>query len=294
MILVKLCGGLSNQMFQYAAARRLAAVHGTSVRIDTRWYDDIPAGATPRVYELDKLRITGIRATRWETIGTDGVRNTPPFERPIALYRKVRPRYRFVGERHFHFDPQILELPDNVCLFGYWMSEKYFSDSADQIRREFRFHSLSSPENEKYLARMAESASVAIHVRRGDYVSDPNVATIHGVCDVPYYERAIEIVRRHIPDPQFFVFSDDLDWARDNLPLTDDTEFLGHNRGTHSHEDLRLMMSARHNIIANSSFSWWGAWLNANDSKLVVAPNKWMNNPSFNARDVLPADWTRV
>jgi hypothetical protein len=294
VILVKLRGGLSNQMFQYAAARRLAALHSTSVRIDTSWYDGIPVGATPRTYELHHLQITGTRASRWETIGTDGVRNTPRTEIPVALYRKLRPRYRFVAERQFHFDPDVLALPDNVCLFGYWMSEKYFSDAAEIIRREFHFRNPPSPENEKWAARMRETDSVAIHVRRGDYAQDPAVAASHGQADVAYYRRAGDLVRDRVPHPQFFVFSDDPDWARDNLLLGDDVEYLSHNRGAASHEDLRLMSVADHNIIANSSFSWWAAWLNANPSKLVVAPAQWMKDPSFDTRDVLPTGWTAL
>ena len=294
MILVKLRSGLSNQMFQYAAARRLAAVHSTSVRIDTGWYDDIPPGATPRTYELHKLQITGTRASRWETIGTDGVRNTPKHELPVAFYRKVRPRYRFMAERHFHFDPDVLDLPDNVCLFGYWISESYFADAAHIIRHEFRFRSPPTPENEKWVARLIETDSVAIHVRRGDYASDPTVAANHGLCGVEYYRRAVDLMRSRVSDPRFFVFSDDLDWARDNLRLGDDAEFVSHNRGAASHEDLRLMGLARHNIIANSSFSWWGAWLNRNESKVVLAPERWMNDPSFDTRDVLPPGWIPV
>lgn len=294
MILVKLHDGLSNQMFQYAAARRLAAVHSTSVRIDTSWYDNIPVGATPRTYELHKLQITGTRASRWETIGTDGVRSTSRHQVPVALYRKVRPRYRFVSERHFHFDPEILDLRNNVCLFGYWMSEKYFADAAEIIRREFGFRDPPSPKNEKYAQRMRESDSVAIHVRRADYTMDPTVKANQGLCGVEYYRRALDLVRERLPDPCIFVFSDDLDWARDNLPIGDDAEFVSHNRGATSHEDLRLMSHARHNIIANSSFSWWGAWLNDNETKLVLAPERWMHNRSFDTRDVLPAGWTRV
>lgn len=294
MILVKLRGGLSNQMFQYAASRRLAAVHSTSVRIDTSWYDNIPVGATPRTYELHKLQITGTLASRWEKIGTDGVRNTPPHMIPVALYRKARARYRFIGERHFHFDPEILGLPDKVCLFGYWISEKYFADAAGIIRQEFQFRSPLSPENEGWTARIRATNSVAVHVRRGDYVSDPTVAANHGTCNVDYYRRAVHLIRERVPDPQFFVFSDDLDWARDSLPLGEDAEFVGHNQGADSHDDLRLMSLARHNIIANSSFSWWGAWLNRNHSKLVLAPKRWMNDPSFDTRDVLPVGWIPV
>jgi hypothetical protein len=291
VILVKLHDGLCNQMFQYAAARRLAAAHKTSVRIDTSWYDSIPAKATPRTFELDKFQITGTRASHWETIGTDGVRNTPRRELPVALYRKVRPRYRFVGERQFHFDPGILQLPDNVCLFGYWMSEKYFVDIAETIRREFAFRDPPDPDNEEWATKMREGASVAVHVRRGDYVNDPEATAHQGLCSVDYYNRAIEFMRARVPEARFFVFSDDLDWARDNLMLGEGAEFVSNNRGAASDQDLRLMTFAHHNILANSSFSWWGAWLNQNVSKLVVAPRRWMNDLSFDTRDILPSDW---
>jgi hypothetical protein len=278
-------------MFQYAAARRLAAVHHTSVRIDTSWYNNVPPGATPRSYELHKLQITGERANRWETIGTNGVRKSRPHELPVALVRKVRPRYRFFGERHFQFDPAVLDLPDGVCLFGYWMSEKYFADATEIIRREFEFRDTASAENEDWASKMVEGDSVAVHVRRGDYASR---ATPQGICGVDYYRRAVAEARQRLSDPHFFVFSDDLEWARENLDLGSDAEFVNQNRGAASHEDLRLMSRARHNIIANSSFSWWAAWLNRNESKIVVAPQKWMHDPSFDTRDVLPGGWIPV
>jgi hypothetical protein len=294
MILVKLHEGLSNQMFQYAAARRLAAVHSTSVRIDTSWYDHIPDGATPRTYELHRLQITGTKASSWETIGTDGVRKTSLALLPVALYRKARPRYRFVGERGLRFDPAVLHLPDNVCLFGYWQSEKYFADASEIIRREFQFRDLPSPDNEKVALEMADSESVAVHVRRGDYVSSPHAAANQGFAGADYYRRAVDVIRERVADPHFFVFSDDLDWARENLPVGPDARFVDHNRGDHSHEDLRLMSLARHNVIANSSFSWWGAWLNRNEAKVVVAPERWTANPALDHRDVLPSDWITV
>src|SRR5688572_23363931 len=137
MILAKLRGGLSNQMFQYAAARRLAWRHGTEVLLDVSWYDDIPAGATPRRFELDAFDIRGRLANRNDLIGTNGVRNTPWAQLPVALWRKVRPRFRFVAERQLRFDPSVLALPDDVCLFGYWVSEKYFKDVESLIRTEF-------------------------------------------------------------------------------------------------------------------------------------------------------------
>jgi hypothetical protein len=281
-------------MFQYAAARRLAAVHSTEVRIDTSWYERIPEGATSRVYELDVLRHSGRPATRWDLIGTEGVRNTPLHELPVALFRKARPRYRFVAERHFHFDPSVLSLPDDVCLFGYWISEKYFLDIAEVIREEFRFRNPPSPENQALLETLTAVNSVAVHVRRGDYANKPEITQRYGLPAPDYYARAAALIAERDPNPVFFVFSDDLDWARENLELGPDVVYVDHNRGEASPEDLRLMANSKHNVIANSGFSWWGAWLNANPQKIVCAPEAWMADPAFDTSDVVPESWFRL
>jgi hypothetical protein len=280
-------------MFQYAAARRLAAAHNTDVRIDVSWYGQ-SRGGTKRRYELDCLQPSGEIATHWEVIGTDGVRNTPYHEAPLAMYRKLRPRYRFVAERHFHFDPDVLELPDDVCLFGYWQSEKYFADIAPIIRREFKFGAPPSCENERLLSWLTSVDSVAVHIRRGDYATDPSLESIHGLCSPEYYKAAMSWISARIPDPQFFVFGDDLDWATDHLPAASNTTFVDNNRGAASFEDLRLMSAAHHNIIANSTFSWWAAWLNETEGQIVCAPHQWMLDPSFDCRDVLPDDWVAL
>lgn len=294
MIMVRLFGGLANQMFQYAAAKRLASIHGTTVRMDTSWFDNIPPNATRRSYELHHFRITGTVAERWETIGNGGLRQTPRVELPVALFRRVRPRYRLVRERHVQFDQEVLHLPDGVCLLGHWQSERYFMDAADLIREEFQFRHAPSPENEQCLRRMQEANSVAIHVRRGDYADRPATNAYHGVGGIDYYERAIAYLRERVRDPLFFVFSDDLDWARDHLAVGENAVFVSHNRGDVSYEDLRLMSCAAHNIIANSSFSWWGAWLNSHHSKIVVAPERWVSDPQVDTSDVLPRAWIRL
>lgn len=294
MILVKLRGGLSNQMFQYAAARRLAHRHQTRVRIDASWYEDIPRDTTPWPYELGQLCVSGELASRWETIGTDGVRNARPHELPVALYRKFRPRYRFVAERTFRFEPHILELTDNVCLFGYWVSERYFVDIEGIIREEFRFREPPSPANAARLDQLRSCESVAVHVRRGDYASNPLFTSIHGLCGPDYYSRAADEIRGRVRDPVFFLFSDDLEWAVNNLDLGGETVVVDDNRGEASPQDLRLMSGARHNIIANSGFSWWGAWLNPNPEKVICAPELWLADPSYDTSDVIPSSWVIV
>lgn len=294
MILVKLQGGLSNQMFQYAAALRLAQQHGTTVRIDTGWYRNIPAGATPRHYELHHFSISGTEASAFETIGTNGVRNTPLAQLPVALWRKVFPRYRYVGEKQFHFDETILALPDNVCLFGYWVSEKYFTDIDALIRREFTVRNEPDAVNAALLSKIKSVNSIALHVRRGDYVQNPEVNAIHGTCGIPYYQAAVAHIAKQVNDPHFFIFSDDIEWVKHHLPLAYPVEYVTHNQGPKSYEDIRLMSCCRHNIIANSGFSWWGAWLNTHPEKIVIAPEKWFGTAPYDTRDVIPASWIKL
>lgn len=291
MILAMLRGGLSNQMFQYAAARRLAHRHSTELVLDVSWYDDIPPEATPRAFELDAFAISGRRATPDDLVGTQGVRNTPWRQVPRALWRKVRPRFRFVAERGLRFEPRVLSLPDGVALFGYWVSEKYFNDVEPLIRSEFTLRQPAEGENARLIDRMRETASVALHVRRGDYVARPSVNAIHGTCTPEYYAAAIAHIAGQVADPRFFVFSDDLDWVRENLPIPHPVEYVAHNRGAKSYEDVRLMSACRHHVIANSGFSWWGAWLNPRVEKIVCAPRRWFAEPTYDSADVIPESW---
>lgn len=294
MILAKLRGGLSNQMFQYAAARRLAHRHSTELRLDIGWYAKTPAGATPRAFEMHHLNISGTLATPDDVIGTDGVRNTKLKDLPAALWRKLRPRFRFVAERHLHFDESVLNLPDNVCLFGYWPSAKYFQDVEPIIRSEFTVKEPPSDENASLIAAMHGVQSVSLHVRRGDYVQNPYVNRIHGTCTPAYYAAAVAHISARVPEPYFFVFSDNLAWVRQQLPLPHPVQYVGHNQGSKSYEDLRLMTHCRHHVIANSGFSWWGAWLDPRPDKIVCAPSRWFADAPYDTKDILPEGWVKL
>jgi hypothetical protein len=287
MILARIGGGLGNQMFQYAAARRLAEQHRTGVYLDTWWFQNTPAGQTKRQYELDQLSITGVVSPR----RVYGVREAPLLLKPMVLYRTFRPRYRAARERYFHFDPDVLTLPDKVWMSGFWFSENYFADVAPIIRAEFAFRSDPSPENRACIEQMAGCDSVAVHVRRGDYAVE---SSWQGLMELGYYRRAAQFIRERCADPTFFVFSDDPEWVRANLSLGGEMCVIDHNRDASGAEDMRLMSMCRHNIVANSSYSWWGAWLNPHPDRIVVGPKRWMANSRFDTRDVLPADWVAM
>jgi len=292
MVIVKLMGGLGNQMFQYAAARRLAYVHGSPLKLDLRWFSDIVEVNTSREYALDIFAIQEDFATR-EEVEALTARKQVFVERLIAkvMWRKPLAVPSYIREKQFYFDPAILSLPDNVYLEGYWQSEKYFAEIEDIIRKEFTVKTDQAGQNRKLAEMIASSESVSLHIRRGDYVSNPETNKYHGTRDLDYYSRCVEQLTETVKNPHFFIFSDDRDWSSDNLKLPCPTILVDHNGVDKGYEDLRLMSQCKHHIIANSSFSWWGAWLNKNPDKIVIAPKKWFNISEHNTEDLIPKKW---
>jgi len=296
MIVAELREGLGNQMFQYAAARRLAAMHNTSLRLDVSWFESEYARTHGRNYELHLLRVSGMALSQREAVElrrASRASGTERSRRSSASSRPLLPCFERVTERHHHFDPDILRLPNNSWLFGFWNSEKYFAESADVIRAEFALRDAPSVDNANWIRQMSEGNSVAVHVRRGDYLRSP-ASDRQGCLDVAYYHRAAGCIAELVPDPVFYVFSDDPNWARANLALPGAAHFVDNNQGEASTEDLRLMTSCRHNIIANSTYSWWGAWLSPTPDQIVIGPRRWMVDPSFDCRDVLPSRWRTI
>lgn len=287
MIVVRLRGGLGNQMFQYAAGRRLALHLGTELKLDATAYAE---GGT-RYYALKPFRTGACVATprevdRW--LGRGGWRAR------LGAHLPWRRLLRPVVEKSFRFDSEILTLPDNVYLDGYWQSEGYFADISNQIRKDFTFRDPLQGLNAGMAARIEDCTAVALHVRRGDYVTDARTNAWHGVCSVDFYRRCIARISEVCDNPVFFVFSDDLAWARRYLPLPGNAVFVAGNDSTQAAVDLRLMSLCRHHVLANSSFSWWGAWLAEQPGQVVLAPQRWFRTPSQDDRDLVPARWERV
>jgi len=290
MIIVKLQGGLGNQMFQYALGRRLAQKNQTELKLDLSFYGD-QAGVTPRQYELDIFKIKAASAEKKEVAKIIG-------PRPPRLIQKILNRLgisynnkNYAREDSFDFAPAFLSLPDNTYLEGYFQSEKYFLDIRDEILADF---SLLSGEEDKITdlsQKIASLNSISLHIRRGDYVSRPEASAFHGVCSLDYYRAAIKIIKDRVSKPHFFIFSDDPDWCRANFSNLEKVEFIS---GLNPAQDLILMSRCRHNIIANSSFSWWGAWLNQNAAPIIIAPQRWFNNQAINLEDRLPAAWLKI
>lgn len=295
MIITKLQGGLGNQMLQYAAGKRLAEHHGTILKVDTSLYTTDQIGITPRHYELSCFKADVLFATDEEVrmFKKEKGRIGRIMER-FARTLHIPGRYPLVRERHFHFDPEILAAPDNVYLEGYFVTERYFKDIEEDIRRDFCFKEPLRGENENIMKRIRETDSIAIHVRRGDYVYDKKTNDFHGVCGVPYYMGAIAFMSAKVRDPHFFVFSDDIDWVKKNITIDLPMEYIDHNKGKDAYKDMQLMSLCKHDIIANSTFSWWGAWLDRYEKKIVVAPKHWFADPSIDTKDVIPETWIRL
>ena len=293
MIITKLIGGLGNQMFQYATARRLAEKHSTILKLDVTGFEQYKLHR----YSLHCFQCWEYLAANSEiehTIYQQGLLNKLRRKASLTLKLQVPKSNNWIIEKQFNFDSQILEAPNNVLLDGYWQSEKYFVDIKDTLQREFVVKYLQDPQSAKFADRIQNTESVSLHVRRTDYVQNIVTNQIHGTCDRNYYDRAVRYVGERVINPHFFIFSDEPQWAETNLKLDFPVTIVDCNDASRNYEDLRLMTMCKHNIIANSSFSWWGAWLNPNPNKLVIAPQKWFNDETRNTQDVIPDRWIKL
>ncbi len=292
MIITRLMGGLGNQMFQYAAARALAEKRATQVRIDLSWFDSARLVDAPRHYELDRfsLKQNFIDPSRYALVaGQDS-------SLKIRLYGftkgRTKPRVLLCKESGHGFGAQFFDQPNNVLLEGYWQSEKYFIGIRNLILTDFSFGTPATGKNEALLSDINSTNAVSIHVRRGDYANTKAAREIHGLMGLDYYAEAIKQINKRVPDIKFFVFSDDPVWCKQNLKVPGSAVYVDHNKD--GAEDMRLMTACKHHIIANSTFSWWGAWLNPSEEKIVYAPKRWFANKDMDTRDILPESWEKL
>ena len=295
MIVVKLMGGLGNQMFQYAIGRSLAEKINTELKLDLSFLlDRTPRPHfTYRNYELAIFNIQESFSTTQEVdIFIDKAQE--PLARLIQWMNKLIVDRKVVKERGFYFDPGVFNLTGHLYLEGYWQSEKYFKNIEKIIRQEFTFKCEPDLSNRQLLNKIESVEAVSVHIRRGDYVSDTITNQFHGVCGLEYYQQAIEKIAQEVHEPHFYIFSDNIDWAKKNIQLNFPTTYVTHNPPDKGYEDLRLMSHCKHHIIANSSFSWWAAWLNSNPEKIVIAPEKWFADITIDTTDLIPEGWIRI
>ena len=290
MITVKLQGGLGNQLFQYAAARTLAYHHNTSVAFDLRALQGTPPASniTPRSYELSAFGIEPVRPPLLDSLGYG--RTVASLPKPLRSLIRRWFRTTEYREKSFDFDPDFIKTTSsNTYLTGYFQSERYFESVRNSLRLDLKFvsnaESLPIPGSQR-------ASPVSLHIRRGDYVTNP----LHSLCSLEYYEAATAYLAQQLGNIHLMIFSDDQSWAREHIQLPYLATFVDGNSGTNSFKDMQLMSLCHHHIIANSSFSWWGAWLNPNPNKLVVAPKRWLANETGTSWSAArtPAEWIRL
>ena len=292
LVISNILGGLGNQMFQYAAGRALALTNNKQHLLDL---NDFSNYALHHGFELNRVFNINFEASTPSIVrnmlGWRGSRFVKKvLKRPQFSWLKGK---KFVVEPHFNYWPKFFDLTEDCYLSGYWQSERYFNAFENIIREDFTFRGSLSVKNAKLALKISQTQSVSLHVRRGDYISHAKTSQIMDVCSLDYYRQAIDYIAKHIINPVFYIFSDDIAWVQQNLSLNFPCTYIDHNRGNESYRDMQLMSLCQHHVIANSSFSWWGAWLNPNPKKLVVAPKAWFRNDT-NDTDLIPDEWVRL
>lgn len=295
LIIVNLIGGLGNQMFQYACGYALGRDSGLTLKVVTDMFDGYNLHNGP---ELSRVFTTSAAVADCRDMqNLLGPWRAPPKVRRWLGHNVLKPlRGRhFIVEQQLRYNKELKNLARcGLYLQGYWQSERYFEKHADALRREFAFRNMPTGRNTDLAHQIRQDVSVSLHIRRGDYANSPKTLAIHGLCGPDYYIRAIEFMHRNVPRFRLFAFSDDPQWVTRMLkPAHPEMVVVDHNPGNQSHNDMRLMSMCNHHIIANSSFSWWGAWLNPDTDKIVIAPRKWFATGPDNA-DLIPESWVRL
>lgn len=285
-VVVGLSGGLGNQMFQYAAGRSLAVRLGVPLVLDLSWF----GGQQERQFSLSPFRIEAAQRFQCPWF--------PPKGRAMAsrLSRRLLPRIMGVPvwrEPHFHYSADYLALSGPVFLEGYWQSERYFREIRPLLLQEFALREPFPTACEEVLKEISAYDAICVHVRRGDYLSNPVAAKVHGTCPVNYYSAGVRELCQGLARPHCFVFSDDPAWVRASLAFDCPATVVDVNGANDAHLDLALMAACRHFLIANSSLSWWGAWLGERPGKRVIAPARWFLTRDKDTRDLLPDSWQR-
>lgn len=284
MIISHIIGGLGNQMFQYAAARCVAEKHHVPLKLDISDFSDYNL----RTFALSNLNTSFSIASPVE-IST--LKPAGSFEKAWQ-YLKPKHKRTYHRERHFEFDKSFFHIGPDTYLKGNFQSARYFEPIAALIRKEFTIDEKLTAHLKEYAMGLSHEPSVSIHIRRGDY-QNKAVQDYHGILTTTYYQHALTKLRQEKGPVKCYFFSDDIEWVKQNI-IVDDATYVSGTITGNQFEDLYLMSHCQHNIIANSSFSWWAAWLNANPDKSVIAPQKWFNQAKLDTRDLIPDTWVRL
>jgi len=294
MIIINLTPGLGNQMFQFALGKSLSLSKNTPLLMYKQdKYDERSKGD----FELEKVFNTGTCiATPKELKEVLGLQSSQKImkilrSRKLGFLRNAN----YVVEPSFAYYQKVFDCPNSAFVRGFWQSERYFSSIRKELLIDFSFDKSLSTQNLQVLEKLKGKTSVSIHIRRGDYITNLEVNKEHGTLGNNYYQSAIKDMDERYQNTFFVLLSDEPEWVRENFATKllprNNYVIVSHNSGDESYNDMRLMSLCNHNIIANSSFSWWGAWLNQNPEKIVIAPKKWFAVKK-DTKDLLPATWS--
>lgn len=289
MKIVKILGGLGNQMFQYALFLSLKErFPHEQVMIDTSCFRNYPLH---NGFEINRIFSQNAPVASWRDI----LKVAYPYPNyrfwQIGKYILPKRKTMYVERKDSSYDATILLQSGNRYYDGYWQHEEYFEDVRESIYKVFSFPAVTDCRNKKIVERIRAVNSVSLHIRRGDYANHP---LFRGICDLNYYEQAIGYLEENVQPQLYCIFSNDIQWCERHLSdllMGKDVVYVDWNKGAQSFVDMQLMSLCKHNIIANSSFSWWGAWLNRHPRKVVVSPKKWMN---VELDDPIPSSWIKL
>jgi len=280
MIIIRLKGGLGNQMFQYAFGRLLAVKNNAEVKFEFSG----DKKDTRREYKLDKFN------TSVQFAGPDEAKN---LQYPFGIVSRVIEKVKTIVLKRYNigYEPGLLGRK-NGYLEGYWQSYKYLESIKDVLAKELALKEPVDQKHKTILEKMRDTNSVCVQVRRGDYVTDPKTSLEHRTFGLEYYDKAFEFLKKKVANPILFVFSDDIEWCKNNLKP--DLPVFFSDPAMPDYEDFALAVKCKHDIIANSSFGFWAAWLNDNPGKIVIAPKKWNNKHQKEHDNLLPPEWIKI
>lgn len=288
MVIVHLMGGLGNQLFQYSFGRNIALKNNCELKLDLSSYEN---------YEWHEYSLAPFNLKASIAQPSDIKKLQEKHERLFnkILRKSINKGIVKFNEQSIAFNQQYLQIKAPAFLTGYWQSEKYFMENKSIIANELSIKIPPSDKNQKLLVEIQNCNAVSLHIRRGNYVSVTAFNQVLGTCSLEYYASALDYITERINDPVFYIFSDDIEWAKQNLLSAHKFVFVDINDAKHDYEDVRLMQNCKHNIVANSTFSWWGAWLNNSPDKIIIAPQQWFRgDKNIDSLHLVPENWIRL
>jgi hypothetical protein len=279
LIVSKIYGGLAGQMTQYAVGRHLSLINKTDLYLDLSWFSYNSNLEFPREFRLNKLRthyqIADTKKILWKFRFTEKYKQINPLK--LVCYHE---------QDYTVFNPDVLKLRNGVILDGYFFSYKYFEKILPLLEKEFAIKEMLDERNQRQLYKIKNTNSVSVHFRRGDYA----LSSFHGMLQIEYYQKALKYLSDKFSDIHLFLFSDDIGWAKKNILFDYPFEIIDYNGDKFNYIDMELMKNCKHNIIANSGFSWWAGILNKNKDAIIIGPKKWVNQ-SKHPINHIPPGW---